>query len=192
MARVPYLEAEDLEPEFRDLLKRPINFYKAMVNSPRARRAAAPIGHYIRWESKLDGRLRELAILQVGYIARSAYEWSHHIKIAHEFGVSDDDIRGLIDASEGRPAPGLDEMTATVLKAAREITLDGGMSDATWDWLAARMEREHLVDLALAACHYNSVVRLLATLGVDVEPEYQAYLEKFPLPAKGTTEAARR
>ena len=43
MARVPYLEAEDLAPEHRDLLKRPINFYKAMVNSPRARRAASHI-----------------------------------------------------------------------------------------------------------------------------------------------------
>ena len=184
MARVPYLEAEDLAPEFRDLLKRPINFYKAMVNSPRARRAASHIGHYIRWETKMDARLRELAILQVGYLTRNAYEWSHHIKIAHDFWVSDADIQNLIDVTEGRPAPGLDEMTAMALKAAREITLEGAMSQPTWDFLKARMALEHLIDLTLSACHYNSVVRLLATLQVDVEPEYMPYLEKFPLPKR--------
>lgn len=182
MARVPYLEAADLAPEHRDLLKRPINFYKAMVNSPRARRAASHIGHYIRRETKLDSRLRELAILQVGYLTRSPYEWSHHIKLGYEFGVTDADIRALIDVSEGRPAPGLDEMTAMVLKAAREITKDGAMAQPTWDFLKARLELEHLIDLTLSACHYNSVVRLLATLQVDVEPEYMPYLEKYPLP----------
>lgn len=182
MARVPYLEAEDLAPEHRDLLKRPINLYKAMVNSPNARRAASHLGHYIRWETKLDARLRELAILQVGYLARSPYEWSHHIKLGYEFGVSDADIQALIDASEGRPAPQLDAMTAMVLTAAREITEDGAMADATWAYLHEKMELEHLMDLTLSICQYNSVVRLLATLQIDVEPAYQPYLDKYPLP----------
>jgi alkylhydroperoxidase family enzyme len=87
MARVPYLEPSDLAPEDQDLLKRPIWLFKALVNSPKAARAFSGLGSYIRYGSKLDPRLRELAILQVGWLARSPYEWSHHVKLGHDFAA---------------------------------------------------------------------------------------------------------
>ena len=68
MARVPYLEKADLKPDDQDLLKRPIALFKALVNSPGGARAFSGLGQYIRFGSKLDPRLRELAILQVGYL----------------------------------------------------------------------------------------------------------------------------
>ena len=40
-------------------------------------------------------RLRELAILQVGYVSRIAYEYAHHIEIGRGVGVSDEDLRAL-------------------------------------------------------------------------------------------------
>ncbi|HXT82354.1 MAG TPA: hypothetical protein VN702_22520, partial [Acetobacteraceae bacterium] len=70
MARVPYLDVADLAPENQDLLKRPISLHRALVNSPNAARAFSGVGSFIRFGSKLDGRLRELAILQVGWLAR--------------------------------------------------------------------------------------------------------------------------
>jgi alkylhydroperoxidase/carboxymuconolactone decarboxylase family protein YurZ len=103
MARIPYFDCADLPPEHQDLLNRPINLFRALVNSPGAARGWSGIGHYIRHGSKLDPRLRELAILQVGYVARSPYEYSHHIKIGRDFGVSDDDIRAI--AAETQAAP---------------------------------------------------------------------------------------
>src|SRR5512139_1328949 len=81
MARIPYLSKSDLKPEDQDLLAREINLNHALVNSPNAARAFGRLGGFIRNSSKLDSRLREMAILQVGYLARSAYEYSHHIKI---------------------------------------------------------------------------------------------------------------
>src|SRR3984957_12042401 len=95
MARVPYLEQSDLSAEDQDLLKRGINLFQALVNSPNAARAFSGLGQFIRFGSKLDPRLRELAILQVGWLARSPYEWSHHVKLGHDFGVSDADIQAL-------------------------------------------------------------------------------------------------
>lgn len=181
MARVPYLEVEDLEPKYQHLLNRGINLHKAVVNSPEARVAAAPLGQYIRWKSKVNPRLRELAILQVGYIARSDYEWSHHIKISRDFGVTDEDIRALIDDTNGCPTD-LDPLTAAVLQGAREMTNILTMSDGTFSYLKSQMPLDALVDLVIVIAQYNSVVRLLATLQIDVEPEYQKYLEKFPLP----------
>jgi alkylhydroperoxidase family enzyme len=181
MARVPYLDRADLAPEHQDLLKRNINLLRAFTHSPNAARAFHGVGNFIRHGSRLDPRLRELAILQVGWLARSPYEWSHHVKISHDFGVTDDDISALIEDSAGR-ANALEPLTKCVLRAAREMTDGGKMADATWAELARTLDKERLVDLTLTIAFYNAVVRLLATLEIDVEPDYQPYLDKFPLP----------
>jgi alkylhydroperoxidase family enzyme len=182
MARVPYLEPTDLAEGDKDLLKRPIWLAKALVNSPKAARAFFGLGGYIRHGSKLDPRLREMAILQVGWLARSPYEWSHHVKLGHDFGVSDADVQALIDDTAGKPTD-LDDLTKTVLKAAREITADGGMAEATFASLQKTWGDELVIDLTLTISFYNAVVRVLATLQIDVEPEYMPYLQKFPLPS---------
>jgi len=183
VARLPYLEKSALAPEHRDLMQREIALYKLLAHSPGALRAFQGLGRFIRHGSSLGPRLRELAILQVGYLARSPYEWSHHIKIGYDFGVSDADIAALIDDSEGRPAQ-LDRVTALVLGAARETTREGGLSEATYAALAAELSSEHLVDLIVTMAFYNAVVRVLASIAIDVEPEYRQYLERYPLPGQ--------
>ena len=181
MARVPYLDLSDLPPEHRDILARPIALNRAMANSPHAAKAMNVLGGYIRHGSKLDARLRELAILQVGYLARSPYEWSHHVKLGREYGATDDEIRAIAEETAGRPTK-LDALTKTVLRAAREMTDGIAMSDATFAELEAALGPEKIVDLTLTIAFYNAVVRLLGTLQIDVEPEYQRYLEEHPLP----------
>jgi alkylhydroperoxidase family enzyme len=182
MARVPYLDQQDLAPEHRDLLARSVNIVRALANSPNGLRAFHGLGQFIRFKSKLDPRLRELAILMVGYVTRSPYEWSHHLEIGRRFGVSDADIRALIEEAEGRQSP-LEPLARTVLKAAVEMTRDLGVSDATFARLREDLDEERTVDLVLTIGFYNAVVRVLASLQIDVEPDYQRYLDEFPLPA---------
>jgi alkylhydroperoxidase family enzyme len=182
MARLPYLEQSDLPPEHQDLLKRDITLYKQLAHSPHMLRAFQGIGYHIRFKSPMDTRLRELAILQVGWLARSKYEWSHHIKIAYDFGVTDADIEGLIADTAGKPSS-LDPLAKAVIKAAREVTADGKMSQASFDVLGKAMTKEQLVDLTVTMSFYNAVVRVLASFEIDVEPDYQKYLDKYPLPA---------
>lgn len=181
MARLPYFDRDDLAPEHQDLLKRPINLFRALVNSPHAARTWSAVGHYIRFGSKLDPRLRELAILQVGYLARSPYEYSHHVKIGRDFGVSDADIRAIAAETEGR-AGDLDPLARTVLKAAREMATELAIADATFAHLREKLDAERLTDLVLTIAFYCAVVRILATLEIDVEDEYLPYLKEFPLP----------
>ncbi len=182
MARVPYLSAEDLNPEDQDLLARNINLYRALVHSPKGARAFSKLGGFIRFQSKLDPRLREMAILQVGYLSKAPYEYSHHIKLGREFGVSDDDIRAIAEETAGR-ASDLDPLSSSVLRAAREMTTGLAITNGTWNELAEALDTEALTDLVITIGFYNGVVRLLASLEVDVEEEYLRYLVEFPLPA---------
>jgi alkylhydroperoxidase family enzyme len=181
MARLRYLDKTDLAPDDQDLLKRPIALHRLMVNSPGGARAFGKLGSYIRFGSKLDARLRELAILQVGWLARSPYEWSHHVKIGYDFGVTDADIVGLIDDTAGRPTS-LDAQALAVLRAAREMTEGLAASDASFAALRGFLNEADVTDLVLTIAFYNAVVRFLATMQIDVEPEYQPYLAKYPFP----------
>ena len=185
MARIPYLDAEDLPEDQRHLLARPANLFRALVNSPDAYRNFGRLGRWIREQSTLDPRLRELAILQVGYVTGAAYEWTHHIRLGRDdFGVTDDDLRALVAETEGRTTD-LAPLDRAVLRAAREMTEDLAVSDECFAELQASLSNEHLVDLTMVIAFYNLVVRVLLTLEVDVEPDYTPLLEEFPLPAKG-------
>jgi alkylhydroperoxidase family enzyme len=181
MARLPYLDKSDLLPEHQDLLARNINLYRLLAHSPRAARSLNTLARFIRDGSRLDPRLRQMAILQVGYATRSTYEYSHHIRISREFGVSDDDIRAIADETAGHTT-GLDPLAKAVLRAAREMTLDLAIDDETFELLRRDLGAEHLTDLVMTIGFYNGLVRLLAAMQVDVEDDYLPYLEEFPLP----------
>ncbi len=180
MARLPYLDADALKPEDRELLARPIALHRMLVHNPGAARAFGGLGQYIRHKSKLDPRLRELAILQVGWLARSPYEWSHHVKIGYDFGVTDADIEALKADTEGRPS-GLEPLARLVLKGAREIH-GGAMAAETFAALRQHLDEAEITDLIVTASFYCAVVRLLASFEIDVEADYLPYLEKHPLP----------
>ena len=62
------------------------------------------------------------------------------------------------------------------------MTSDGAMTAATFAALQAQLGNEQVIDLTLTIGFYNAVVRVLATLQIDVEPDYQRYLDQFPLP----------
>jgi alkylhydroperoxidase family enzyme len=114
-------------------------------------------------------------------MTRSAWEFSHHVRISREAGVTDDEIRAVAEETAGRPTA-LDPLAKTVLRAAREMTSDIGLSDATFAELRHGLDNERMTDLVVTIAFYNGLVRILGAMRVDVEEEYRPYLDEFPLP----------
>jgi alkylhydroperoxidase family enzyme len=186
MARVPYINQSELPAEYRDLLSRPANVFRALANSPDLLRAYMQFGMWMRTQCALDPRLRELAILQVGYMMKNEYEYSHHVKIAGDYGVSDEDIRALIASNEGKPNE-LGDVERLVLAASREMTDNGTVSDDVWLALSSHLDEARMVELVMIVTFYGCNARVLSTLQVDLEPEYAHYLTTFPLDASITS-----
>nr|WP_246526803.1 carboxymuconolactone decarboxylase family protein [Plastoroseomonas hellenica] len=178
---MPYLQRSELPPEHQDVLTRNIAINQVLANSPGAARAFGDLGMFIRHRSRLDPRLRQLAIMQIGWSARNRYEWSHHVQIGRDAGVTRSDIANLAIEAAGIESS-IDALARLVLRGAREMWEGPGMSAATFAALHDELDKECLTDLVVAIAYYCGVVRILATLDVEVEPEWQPYLVEFPLP----------
>lgn len=176
MARLTYLDPDDLPEEYRPLLARPINLFRALAHHPEVLRWMEGIGRWIRYETRFDPRLRELAILQVGYLTRSDYEFSHHVAIGKSFGVTDADLVGLVAETRGEDS-GLGTQERLVLRAARQLTEGTTLDDETWLALQGSFEDSEILELVFIITHYAQVVRMLGALEVDVEPDYVEHLE---------------
>jgi alkylhydroperoxidase family enzyme len=94
-------------------------------------------------------------------------------------GVSEDDVRAIAEETAGRQTQ-LDPLARAVLRAAREMTQDLAVTEMTFAELRAGLGPAELVDLIYGIGIYNAVVRVLASLEIDLEDGYQGYLDRFP------------
>lgn len=183
MARVAYLSRDDLPDADQSLLDRPITYYRALAHHPDALRTFARVGAWIRWESDLEPGLRELVLLQVAHAANSGYEFAHHVKLAQEFGVEIDLIDRLFGPETSRGAAvgptGLHE----ALQVAASLTVEGDISDADWAALLDAFGTREAIEIVMFVGYYNHVVRVVRALRIDLEPEYDGILERYPSPA---------
>jgi alkylhydroperoxidase family enzyme len=180
MARVPYVETASLPEADRALAPENSHIFRAFAHSRLGLRRYRAMTKYIREETQLDPRLREMALIQVGYAARCAYEYTHHIKTGLRHGVTPDDIRAIADETAGKPTH-LTPLEKAVLAATRGVTTGFDFSDEVFEELRRGLGYEQVLELLFSVATYNGTVRMLTSLRVDLEDEYRHYLEEFPI-----------
>jgi len=124
-------------------------------------------GTHVMAKSTLPARVRELAILRVGWICRAEYEWGQHVLLAREIGISDDEIRRL---QAGPEAAGWSDVDRATLRAVDQLLRDSHISDDVWDELSKSFDTEQILDLIFTVGQYNLVSMALNSLGVQLEP----------------------
>lgn len=143
-----------------------LNIYGTMANNPKAMRGFLAWGRYVLRESTFDARLRELAILRIGWLCKSGYEWTQHSRLAATLGVSQEEIERV---KAGPEAAGWGEVETLVLRAADELHADYMIPDDIWAGLNAHLSQEHCMDLVFTVGHYTQVCMLLNAFGVQLE-----------------------
>lgn len=179
MARLPYVDRDSLPEEMRAGIRSTSNVTRMMSNSPWVAHHSGTVAAYIQ-SSRLDPRLRELALIQVGYAVPCPYEYARHVEIGLARGVTDADLRALAEESAGRPS-GIDPLAGLVLRAARELTHGVSTSEATFAGLRRHFDNELLMDLIFAIANYVGVCRVLETFQVELEPVTQTFLDRYPI-----------
>jgi alkylhydroperoxidase family enzyme len=177
MARVKYLLRADLEGSGDALFDRlererkvpTANIFRALANAPELLDQFLSYANAIR-ASDISPKLREMAILTVGHCTNSVYEIAHHQSHGLKAGISPEQLKAIPDFDH---SPLFNDEERAVMALARESTLKVDVSDAVWARAAAFLSERQLVELVLNVAWYNSGVRIMGGLGIELEESYR-------------------
>ena len=150
----------------------PGNVLSTLVRHPKLTRAFLRFSSYLLYGSTLPPRIREQVILRVAHRRGCAYEWSHHVDIGKDVGLSDADIEAV---QSGNPS---DEFDRAVLAAVDELDEKTNLSDQTWAALGERLDEHQRMDLIFTTGGYIALAMALNTFGVEVEHDQTARTER--------------
>jgi alkylhydroperoxidase family enzyme len=174
MARVPYLERDDLPEDKRPIIDRlgdvftpPVaNIYLAIANAPDLLEPVVGMARALRRTIIVDRTLRELSVVMVGLLTKSDYEFIHHWNEAIKLGIPREKLEALADFET---SPHFNDNERAVLRFARAITMNGVVSEPIWSDLRTRFSVRECVELQMIVAWYNCVVRILLPLEIDLE-----------------------
>src|SRR5687767_617954 len=123
------------------------------------------INRYLRYESGISPRIREIAILATAREFDSQFEWVAHEPEALKEGVP----QNVIDViKHRRSTEGLDEVDATVIELGRQLWRDHKVKSETFAKLKALFGPHKLIDLVLLMGNYAGTAALLAAVDMQL------------------------
>lgn len=177
MARVPYVDKQAAIPGSEAVWQRleterrlpTANIFRALAHAPALLDASLSYANALRDATELDAKLRELAILTVGHATNAQYEIAHHQAPALKAGVTH---AQLAEIESFQTSTEFDARERAVMRLARESTLNVQVSEELWAAVSAHLTDKQMVELALNIGFYNSGVRVMAMLDLDLEDAY--------------------
>lgn len=170
--RLSPLSDDELEGKALELMQpmldagRPWNIFRTIARHPDLARRWMVFANHVLYKSTLSPRDRELAILRIGWLCQSEYEFSQHRVIGMDAGLSRDEVELV---KSGPDADGWSETDRLVLQAADELHHDKIIGDETWAALGEHFSDEQMMDLVFAVGQYTLVSMALRTLGVPLD-----------------------
>ena len=169
--RLAPLQPSEWNEQQRELLTRGnqprvLNVFATLVRHQDLYRRWLPFANHVLFKSTLPPREREMAILRIGWLCRSGYEFHQHTRIGLEAGLSDAEIERI---KSGPDAAGWSESEAALLRAVDDLHGDHFIGDATWQRLLQHYDERQVIDLVFAVGQYTLVSMALNSLGVQIE-----------------------
>jgi len=176
MARVTLIEADD-HPGLADLAEklragrrgRLLNIYRTLLNSPALAESWFNHSNAVRWKTTLDGRLREIVIIRIGYLARCEYVLRQHVPaLALADGLTREECDALADWQGSKFFTARERAALTY---ADTMTREIAVRDDVFSGVSRHFDDRALVELTVLIASYNMNARVLQALAVDLEPK---------------------
>ena len=172
---IPLPDIGSLPPGIKETVEStPLNVFLMAANAPASFITFAGFARSILFESDFDSRKREIAVLRVARVTNANYEWTHHVAIARQCGVTNEEIE-KIKAED--PVTSLGDEVNLLCRAADEITRNVRLSDEALVQILDRYGVRGATELILCVSYFNMVSRFLESTRVPLEEE--DVLKKF-------------
>ncbi len=183
MARIPAITREAVPEELRAVFDEvasepngigtgPMSILK---NSPELARRSRPLFNYVRNESTVPQKFRELAMLLTARAMDCPYIWHAHVALGRDAGLGDALVNALRDR-HSLPAVSPDE--EAVIAYATELFHSRRVTPETFQAVLELLGSQGLVELTTLLGFYT----MLAFNANAVELELPEHLAELPLP----------
>lgn len=125
-----------------------------LLRSPVLLERVAKMGEYLRFESVLDARVRELVTCAVARHVSNQFEWTMHAPLAVKAGVGEATIEALRVGARPRSLPHDEE---AALDFTRELLTTHGTSDPTYAAALQAFGEQGVVELATLVGYFAMV-----------------------------------
>ena len=139
--------------------------FNAFLHAPSLGKHWSAIGETLRFRTKLNRRLFELAILVIAVHWRSGHEWGAHARLAQSEGVGEDTIAAILSGNRPVFAKPDEE---TVYSFVHELVTQHHVGQATYAAARSLLGEAQLVELAHVAGSYIALAAMLNAF--DVHP----------------------
>lgn len=143
-----------------------LNIFRTLARAPKALARFNQWGGYVLSQrNSLPPREREILILRTGYLCKSGYEWTQHVRIALAAGVTEAEVARI---KIGADAEGWSSADAALIRAVDDLVGDHFVSEASWAGLSHLTEKQRM-DVVFTVGQYTQVSMILNSFGVQLD-----------------------
>lgn len=135
------------------------------LHSPRLSELSRAASRYLRHETGLSPKTREVAILVTAREQDNQFVWQHHERVGLRAGVSPDTIDVI---KHGKPVEGLDPIDALVIRIGRQLFREHRLSSELFAQARETFGDQKLIDLIANMGNYAATAMLLAAVDMQV------------------------
>ena len=144
-----------------------LNIYRLLLHSPPLASAWFDLLNAVRWQTKLNGRLREIVIIRIAYLNHAQYCLAQHIPaLALADGVTLSECDALAD---WRATSLFSESERAALAFTDAMTRDIRVPDDVFADLRRHFDERQIVELSVLIGAYNMHTRVQEALKLDLE-----------------------
>jgi len=163
MARVPYVDREDMDAEGQaiyDRIRQDRNSpkvglqFRALLHNPKAAGFLTSMGAQLRFQSAMPEDLKEFAICVLAREWNSDIEWTAHAALAAKAGVSAEALEAV---RTGKTPAGLDDKQKAIVAFIHGLVRKKDVSDDTFNAAQKILGMKGAVDLALTCSYYTAI-----------------------------------
>ena len=135
--------------------------------SPKAAEHLSGLSNYLRYESGMSGRVREIAILTTAREMDNQFEWAAHEAVALKEGVP----KEVVEVIKGRKSTdNLSEADATIIQLGRQAFGDKKVASDVFARARKIFGDRGLVEVVMLMGNYSAIAVLLTTFDVQLSP----------------------
>jgi 4-carboxymuconolactone decarboxylase len=125
-----------------------------LLRSPEFMNRVQRVGEYLRYQSPLPAKIREMTIIMTARQLTQQYEWDAHYPLAIQGGLTKE--KGLAIA-QGRRPEGMSDDEEMVYNFVTELQQHGTVTDPTYARVLAKFGEQGMVDIAGLVGYYSTI-----------------------------------